>query len=116
KPSESMITGTGCIASTIETYKPEPASEIHLRPWRPMPAVCSSAPTILPGCMSRRASIMVESRRLNQSIRRLGSRARTEATLKRSTEFGKLRLVFGLFLPHPRYDLFGSLGDKGLVR
>ena len=101
-----MMTGMGFAASTIETYRPLPEGEIHLRPWRPMPAVCSSAPTILPGCKSRRASIIVESRVSNQSILLLGRRDRAESTLKRSTEFGKLRLVLGLLLPHPRNDLF----------
>src|ERR1700676_4083349 len=81
-----------------------------------MPAVCSSAPTILPGCISLRASIMVESRLSNQSMRLSGSRARTESILKGGTKLCNLGLVFGLLLPHPRDDLLGRLGDKCLIR
>ena len=45
---------------TIEQYRPEPAGECHPWPWRPWPAVCSSASTTSP--MSRSAAArMVES-------------------------------------------------------
>jgi hypothetical protein len=45
-----------------------------------------------------------------------GRRDRTESTLKACTELGKLRLVLGLFLPHPGDDLLGCFGKKRLTR
>ena len=59
-PNASITTGTGFARNTMDTYKPAPGSEIHVWPWRPMPADCPSAPTIS-RAPSRRAQIMVES-------------------------------------------------------
>src|ERR1700722_12634163 len=72
--------------STIDTYKPAQASECQEWPWRPIPATCPSAPTMVPEAhpsrARRAAMVMVELTLWNHSICRPGKRARTEAVSK----------------------------------
>src|SRR5580658_6114335 len=63
-----------------EKYRPEQGSECQVRPWRPWPAVCSSAPTTAPDgapdAANRLASVMLEPRRECHSMWRSGISAR----------------------------------------
>src|SRR5271154_6775462 len=69
-----------------EKYRPEVDSECHDLPWRPWPAVCSSAPATVPegapDAANRLASFMVDSMVGYHSIHRSGNRARSIARSK----------------------------------
>src|SRR6185437_15973516 len=86
RPRASMTTGKSFALTgrriAMETYNPASASECQLWPWRPIPAICWSAPTTVPEAQPLRAScaarVMVEPMLGNHSMRRSGRRARTE--------------------------------------
>src|SRR5271165_1109218 len=86
-----------------ETYRPEPGSECHVLPWRPRPAVCSSAPTTVPegapDAANRRASVMVEPMRACHSMRRPGI---CDCTIARSKAIERIAILLDL------RDVFGA--------
>ena len=114
--SASASVTTGKVAGVkrrrkiMETYNPKPGSECHDRPWRPCPAVCSSAPTTVPDgapdSANWLAALIVEPIVVCHSIRRSGSCDRSHGRSKpieRVAIFLDLSEVFGALAPQ-RFD------------
>src|ERR1700677_1050525 len=103
-----------------EKYRPEPGSECQVRPWRPCPAVCSSAPTTVPdgapAAANRLASVMVEAMTACHSMWRSGISARRRSqSIECFAVLYDLREVFGALGPQFLDDVRGRVRKEFFV-
>src|SRR5580658_2465533 len=124
RPSASVTTGklagVNRFPKMTEKYRPEPGSECQLRPWRPWPAVCSSAPTTVPcaapDAANRLATVMVEPITACHSMRRsrISARRRSQS-IERVAVLLDLREVFGALGPQFLDDVRGRVRKEFFV-